>query len=107
MRNNHTIPRMKTAEQSAARTVKHPRVGKARNKQCAGAAQSKSPRAIEVGNGQIFTGDALRVLPGLEANTAQVIITDPPYYPVLDEAWDNEWHTPKDNLQGARQWVRA
>jgi len=71
------------------------------------AAQSKSPRAVEVGHGCIFTGDALTVLPALEANIAQVIVADPPYYQVLDAAWDNEWHSPEDYLQWTLQWAHA
>jgi len=71
------------------------------------AAQSKSSHAIEVGHGCIFTGDALEVLPALEANIAQVIVADPPYYQVLDAAWDNEWHSPEDYLQWTLRWARA
>jgi len=62
--------RMSTADQAPASTVNPPRVEKARKTQGAGASRSKSQHANEVGNGQIFTGDAVRVLPGLEANTA-------------------------------------
>jgi len=64
-------------------------------------------RAVEVGDGCIFTGDALQVLPTLTAGSAQVIVADPPYYRVLDEAWDNEWQSPDEYLQWTLQWARA
>jgi len=105
---------MKTAAQVAEQPAAHPRVGKSRSKQRADAtvakAQAKRSRAtsaIEVGHGCIFTGDALDVLPALEANIAQVIVADPPYYQVLDAAWDNEWNSPEDYLQWTLQWARA
>lgn len=96
---------MKTAAQSAQITA-HPRIGKPKVQKPAGAARLKSPRAIEVGNGRIYSGDALQVLPSLEARSAQVIIADPPYYQVLDEAWDNEWRSADAYLQWTVQWVR-
>jgi len=93
-RNKHTIARMKTAAQIQTGTR-------------ADATQSKSPRAVKVGHGCIFTGDALQVLPTLTAGSAQVIVADPPYYRVLDEAWDNEWNSPEDYLQWTLRWARA
>jgi len=105
---------MKTAAQVAEQPAAHPRVGKSRSQQRADATVAKAQAkrscatsAIEVGNGCIFTGDALTVLPALEANIAQVIVADPPYYQVLDAAWDNEWRSPEDYLQWTLRWARA
>lgn len=102
MRERHKIPRMKTVAQAAA----HSRAGKATVKKRTVTARLKPSRAVRVGDGQILTGDALQVLPGLESNSAQVVIADPPYYRVLDEAWDNEWRTADDYLQWTLRWAR-
>ena len=43
---------------------------------------------------QVITGDCLEVLPTLAASSVDLILTDPPYYKVKDEAWDRQWATP-------------
>lgn len=63
---------------------------------------------MAIGNGQIHTGDALDILPGLEEGIAQVVIADPPYCRVLPgEDWDNAWRTTDDYLEWTVRWVRA
>jgi len=58
-------------------------------------------------NGEIFLGDALKVLPTLPPNHYQLIIADPPYFQVLlDEKWDNAWRSPEAYLEWTRAWVR-
>jgi site-specific DNA-methyltransferase (adenine-specific) len=37
-------------------------------------------------------GSAEDVLPSLESNSIDCILTDPPYFKVLAEDWDNQWH---------------
>lgn len=60
-----------------------------------------------VGNGQIHTGDALKILPRLEEGSAQLVIADPPYFQVLqDEDWDNIWSSPDDYLEWTLRWAR-
>ncbi len=71
-----------------------------------GAYESKQREEIRVGNGQIHTGDALEILPGLEGNTVQLVIADPPYFQVLPETWDNKWHSADDYLEWTVQWVK-
>jgi len=98
------MPRMKNPPNTARVTV-HPRAGTA-VAEGPGAVRSQPPKAIQVGNGQIYTGDALRILPALESNSARVVIADPPYYRVLDQDWDNEWRSADDYLQWTLQWAR-
>ncbi|TVR53680.1 MAG: site-specific DNA-methyltransferase [Puniceicoccaceae bacterium] len=68
-----------------------------------------SPSApLSLGRGQILTGDALALLPTLEAQSCQLIIADPPYFQVLlDESWDNTWASADDYLAWTLEWVRA
>ena len=49
----------------------------------------------------LYHGDCLDVLPTLEANSVDLIATDPPYYKVKGEAWDRQW----DTAQGFLSWL--
>ncbi len=53
-------------------------------------------------------GDALDILPTLEAETFQSIIADPPYFQVLlEHDWDTAWPTADAYLDWTLDWVRA
>ena len=43
----------------------------------------------------------MEVMREMDANSVDAIITDPPYYKVKGEAWDNQWDTPAKFLE----WV--
>lgn len=45
----------------------------------------------EDGSVTIYHGDALEVLPELGDNTADLILTDPPYFKVKADDWDRQW----------------
>ena len=68
---------------------------------------AKQQQGTRIGNGEIYTGDALEILPRLEKDIARVVLADPPYYQVLtSEAWDNRWRSTDDYLQWTVKWVR-
>ena len=46
----------------------------------------------------LIHGDCLEVMRGMDANSVDAIITDPPYFRVKGEAWDNQWDTPAEFL---------
>ena len=46
----------------------------------------------------IYNGDCLHVLPALPNNSVDLILTDPPYFKVKGDAWDNQWDKPGDFL---------
>ena len=46
----------------------------------------------------LHNADCLDVMRGMDANSVDAIITDPPYYKVKGEAWDNQWDTPASFL---------
>ena len=48
---------------------------------------------------QLYHGDCLSVMAGMEPDTFDAIVTDPPYYKVKGEAWDRQWNTPAGFLQ--------
>ena len=47
---------------------------------------------------QLIHGDCLEVMPTLDAGSVDAVITDPPYYGVKNDAWDNQWKTSADFL---------
>jgi len=48
--------------------------------------------------------DCLEVLPTLEAESVDLTILDPPYFKVVNEAWDYEWRTPDDYKSWVSSW---
>lgn len=46
----------------------------------------------------VYHGDCLDVLPQLPDNSVDLILTDPPYFKVKGDAWDNQWDKPADFL---------
>lgn len=50
-------------------------------------------------------GNTLTKLPKLPSEHCQAVITDPPYFNVLDEAWDTQWQSEADYIAWTKQWV--
>ncbi|OPZ24061.1 MAG: Modification methylase DpnIIB [Lentisphaerae bacterium ADurb.BinA184] len=42
----------------------------------------------------LYLGDCLAILPTLEDGSIDAVVTDPPYFRVVDEAWDRQWDDP-------------
>ena len=56
---------------------------------------------------RIIPGDAALELPKLPPDFFQAIIADPPYFNVLDEAWDRQWQDEPAYLDWSAAWVAA
>lgn len=66
-----------------------------------------TPNQVAVGNGIIYCGDALQILPTIDNGIAQMIVADPPYFQVLQkEKWDNAWRSADDYLDWTMQWAK-
>jgi site-specific DNA-methyltransferase (adenine-specific) len=70
--------------------------------------------AAEAGRVKPYTlhlGDCLDVLRGMADNSVDSIVTDPPYFRVKGDAWDNQWATPDVFIAWidthAEQWARV
>jgi adenine-specific DNA-methyltransferase len=65
---------------------------------------------------QVLQGDCLEVMRGLEDNSVDLILTDPPYFKAKSTAesefnwWDNQWDNPAKFLEWidklVEQWAR-
>jgi len=53
----------------------------------------------------LYHGDCLEVLPTLEKMEAAHLVTDPPYFKVKPDAWDNQWGGASDFLNWMGQWL--
>lgn len=47
---------------------------------------------------KVIQGDCREVMAGMDANSVDAIVTDPPYFKVKGEAWDNQWNKPGEFL---------
>ena len=54
---------------------------------------------VIIGNATLYLGDCMDVLPTLERVDA--VITDPPYYGVKENEWDNQWCSESDFIKWA------
>jgi site-specific DNA-methyltransferase (adenine-specific) len=54
---------------------------------------------------QIIRGDSQDVLRSLPSGFVQAVIADPPYFNVLNEGWDRQWHSHADYLDWYSTWI--
>ena len=58
----------------------------------------------------LYLGDCLEIMKGIPDNSVNAVITDPPYFRIVDADFDNEWKTLEDYLAWleprAKQWRR-
>ena len=58
----------------------------------------------------LYHGDCLVVMPTIAAASIDAVITDPPYFKVKGEAWDNQWTSPAKFIawleEVAKEWRR-
>ncbi|UDQ97824.1 DNA methyltransferase [Lentisphaerota bacterium WC36G] len=53
-------------------------------------------------NQLVINGDSLELLPLIESNSIDLIITDPPYCGVLKNKWDNQWA----DINDFQEWTK-
>ena len=50
--------------------------------------------------------DCLEFLSTLDDNTVDLVCTDPPYYRVVNDTWDNQWFTIDEYYEWCEQWIK-
>ena len=53
----------------------------------------------------IIVDDAYQALKRISDSSVQAVITDPPYYNVLDEPWDTQWENEDEYIRWGLEWV--
>ena len=56
-------------------------------------------------SGQILQADCLPALRKTKSDIARLIIADPPYYRVLGQNWDHQWHSAEEYLAWSLTWL--
>ena len=54
---------------------------------------------VKINSVELFNADCLQVLTLLPANSVDLIVTDPPYFKVKPNGWDNQWRGDADYLE--------
>ena len=52
----------------------------------------------------LYHGDSLEILPALDVE-ASALLTDPPYFKVKQDEWDNQWDKAGDFLSWMGEWL--
>lgn len=55
----------------------------------------------------ITHGDAFELICHIPSESIDLIVTDPPYFCVSSEQWDNQWHSKEDYLKWMHQWTSS
>lgn len=55
---------------------------------------------------QLYHGDCLDILPTLAAGSIDAVITDPPYFDIVDHEWDKQWENIEDYQEWIHLWAR-
>lgn len=50
--------------------------------------------------------DCLKFLAKLPGESVDLVLTDPPYFNVMDEEWDRQWNTMDEYLEWCAKWTR-
>ncbi|TNV14923.1 site-specific DNA-methyltransferase [Buttiauxella sp. B2] len=53
---------------------------------------------VNLNSVDLYNADCLHVLPSLPDNSIDLIVTDPPYFKVKPDGWDNQWRGDADYL---------
>jgi site-specific DNA-methyltransferase (adenine-specific) len=57
---------------------------------------------------KIICGDCIQEMAKLKADSARLIVADPPYFNVLlGEGWDTQWQSEDEYLTWTMQWIEA
>ena len=57
-------------------------------------------------NSILFNGDCLKIMKELDAKSVDCIITDIPYYQVVDDDWDNQWKNAEEYLDFVHNCIK-
>lgn len=55
---------------------------------------------------KLYNIDCLYGLNKVESNSVDLIISDPPYYKIVKQQWDNQWKTENEYIEWCMDWTR-
>jgi len=57
-------------------------------------------------HGVLYHGDCLELLKQMPDKSVDLVLTDPPYYKIVNEKWDNQWETEEDYYIWSEKWLK-
>ncbi|EOS4146672.1 site-specific DNA-methyltransferase, partial [Escherichia coli] len=54
---------------------------------------------VKISSCELINADCLEFIQTLPENSVDLIVTDPPYFKVKPEGWDNQWTGDEDYLK--------
>ena len=54
---------------------------------------------VKISSCELINADCLEFIRSLPENSVDLIVTDPPYFKVKPEGWDNQWKSDDDYLK--------
>jgi adenine-specific DNA-methyltransferase len=70
----------------------------------------QAEREAELSNIELIQGDCLDVMRGMDDKSVDCVITDPPYYRIVNQEWDKQWNSLDDYISWlsliADEWRR-
>jgi len=54
----------------------------------------------------IINDDCISQMKNLKDNTVDLIVSDPPYYKVVNEKWDYKWKTEEEYVKWSLEWIK-
>lgn len=64
-------------------------------------------RTLSVTGAELVNADCLDVMAGMDEDSVDLIVTDPPYFRVKPEGWDRQWHGDEDYLDWLEKCLEA
>ena len=60
---------------------------------------------VKISSCELINADCLEFIRSLPENSVDLIVTDPPYFKVKPEGWDNQWKGDDDYLKWLDQFL--
>jgi len=54
----------------------------------------------------LYKKDCIELLKGMEDNSVDIAVLDPPYFAIVKDDWDNQWKSEQEYLEWCAEWTK-
>ena len=54
----------------------------------------------------IVNKDCLEFIKSIESESVDLVLTDPPYFEIVKNDWDNQWKSEDEYIEWCREWTK-